>query len=114
MTLYTKCFSFICSSLQLFRVENEEIEGLGLEEDTNHLEAESASREEEEEKESALKEEEEKDFDLKEEKKDGWFHYPVRSQEPRSDCLFYLRTGTCQFGLNCKFNHPPREKGKVF
>ncbi|CAL5371724.1 unnamed protein product [Camellia sinensis] len=24
------------------------------------------------------------------------------------DCPFFLRTGTCKFGLNCKFNHPVR------
>ncbi|KAL9255287.1 Zinc finger CCCH domain-containing protein [Drosera capensis] len=30
--------------------------------------------------------------------------YPDRLGEP--DCLFYLRTGTCRYGRNCRFNHP--------
>ncbi|KAJ3701578.1 hypothetical protein LUZ61_005283 [Rhynchospora tenuis] len=31
--------------------------------------------------------------------------YPERPGEP--DCSFYMRTGTCRFGMTCKFNHPP-------
>ncbi|KAL2932630.1 Zinc finger CCCH domain-containing protein 43 [Bienertia sinuspersici] len=34
--------------------------------------------------------------------------YPVRSDA--EDCSFYLRTGACKFGMNCKFNHPPNHK----
>ncbi|XP_073313660.1 zinc finger CCCH domain-containing protein 3-like isoform X1 [Primulina huaijiensis] len=30
--------------------------------------------------------------------------YPDRPGEP--DCLYYLRTGTCGYGSNCRFNHP--------
>ncbi|MCL7042352.1 hypothetical protein MKW94_006985 [Papaver nudicaule] len=30
--------------------------------------------------------------------------YPLRPEEP--DCSFYLRTGACRYGLNCRFNHP--------
>lgn len=30
--------------------------------------------------------------------------YPDRPGEP--DCIFYLRTGNCGFGSNCKYNHP--------
>ncbi|GAB2285233.1 hypothetical protein Dimus_019686 [Dionaea muscipula] len=30
--------------------------------------------------------------------------YPDRPGEP--DCLYYLRTGTCRYGRNCRFNHP--------
>ncbi|TXG55432.1 hypothetical protein EZV62_020688 [Acer yangbiense] len=30
--------------------------------------------------------------------------YPDRPGEP--DCLFYLRTGLCGYGNNCRFNHP--------
>ncbi|KAI9108920.1 hypothetical protein K1719_020225 [Acacia pycnantha] len=30
--------------------------------------------------------------------------YPVRPEA--EDCAFYLKTGTCKFGFNCKFNHP--------
>lgn len=38
--------------------------------------------------------------------------FPVRPNEP--DCSFYVRTGTCRFGLNCKFNHPPsKTRNKV-
>ncbi|XP_031265077.1 zinc finger CCCH domain-containing protein 65-like isoform X3 [Pistacia vera] len=32
--------------------------------------------------------------------------YPIRSYA--EDCPFYLRTGFCKFGFNCKFNHPVR------
>ncbi|GAB4860531.1 hypothetical protein Ancab_035691 [Ancistrocladus abbreviatus] len=32
--------------------------------------------------------------------------YPVRLDA--EDCSFFLRTGTCKFGMNCKFNHPPK------
>lgn len=40
--------------------------------------------------------------------------FPVRPEA--EDCSFYLRTGMCKFGMNCKFNHPPDRKsqpGKV-
>ncbi|KAF6159165.1 hypothetical protein GIB67_032782 [Kingdonia uniflora] len=30
--------------------------------------------------------------------------YPDRPGEP--DCIFYLRTGLCGYGSNCRFNHP--------
>ncbi|XP_073313848.1 zinc finger CCCH domain-containing protein 3-like [Primulina huaijiensis] len=30
--------------------------------------------------------------------------YPNRPGEP--DCIYYLRTGTCGYGSNCRFNHP--------
>lgn len=30
--------------------------------------------------------------------------YPDRPGEP--NCLFYLRTGLCGYGSNCRFNHP--------
>ncbi|KAF9600001.1 hypothetical protein IFM89_002474 [Coptis chinensis] len=33
----------------------------------------------------------------------GYF-YPLRPEEP--DCVFYVRTASCGFGSNCKFNHP--------
>lgn len=47
------------------------------------------------------------------EKKDGGFisrnyQYPVRPEA--EDCAFYMKTGTCKFGSNCKFNHPVRRK----
>lgn len=31
--------------------------------------------------------------------------YPGRPGEP--DCIYYLRTGTCGYGTDCRFNHPP-------
>ncbi|KAF5179683.1 Zinc finger ccch domain-containing protein [Thalictrum thalictroides] len=36
------------------------------------------------------------------------FQYPLRPGEP--DCTFYLRTGACGFGSNCKFNHPLKKQ----
>ncbi|XP_022943685.1 zinc finger CCCH domain-containing protein ZFN-like [Cucurbita moschata] len=30
--------------------------------------------------------------------------YPDRPGEP--DCLYYMRTGSCSYGSNCRFNHP--------
>ncbi|KAI6682761.1 hypothetical protein NL676_028674 [Syzygium grande] len=37
--------------------------------------------------------------------------YPVRPEA--EDCSFYIKTGTCKFGSNCKFNHPVRRKNLV-
>lgn len=34
--------------------------------------------------------------------------YPERHDQP--DCVYYLRTGTCGYGANCRFNHPSLEK----
>jgi hypothetical protein len=34
--------------------------------------------------------------------------FPRRPQEP--DCAYYLKFGTCRFGMKCKFNHPARKK----
>lgn len=30
--------------------------------------------------------------------------FPDRPGEP--DCSYYMRTGTCSYGPNCRFNHP--------
>lgn len=30
--------------------------------------------------------------------------YPERPNEP--DCIYYLRTGFCGYGVRCRFNHP--------
>ncbi|KAB5525086.1 hypothetical protein DKX38_022835 [Salix brachista] len=38
--------------------------------------------------------------------------YPVRPEA--DDCAFYMKTGTCKFGVNCKFNHPVRRKNQIF
>ena len=32
--------------------------------------------------------------------------FPVRQGQP--PCEFYLKTGHCKFGENCRFDHPPR------
>ena len=40
----------------------------------------------------------------------GGESYPERSDEP--DCIYYLRTGVCGYGLRCRFNHP-RDRGAV-
>ncbi|XP_010248778.1 PREDICTED: zinc finger CCCH domain-containing protein 67 isoform X2 [Nelumbo nucifera] len=50
------------------------------------------------------------DSDVKEEKINT-FQYPQRSDEP--DCSYYLRTGTCRYGSNCRFNHPIRWKNQA-
>ncbi|KAF5757874.1 putative transcription factor C3H family [Helianthus annuus] len=36
------------------------------------------------------------------------YHYPLRLDA--EDCAYYIRTGMCKFGSNCKFNHPIRRK----
>ncbi|KAH9776597.1 zinc finger CCCH domain-containing protein 43 [Citrus sinensis] len=38
------------------------------------------------------------------------YPYPVRPDA--QDCTFYMKTGTCKFGSNCKFNHPVRRKNQ--
>ncbi|KAI3463662.1 hypothetical protein Pfo_020325 [Paulownia fortunei] len=38
-------------------------------------------------------------------------NYPMRPDA--EDCVFYMKFGSCKFGLNCKFNHPPRRKNQV-
>ncbi|CAK7336611.1 unnamed protein product [Dovyalis caffra] len=41
------------------------------------------------------------------------FHqFPVRPES--EDCAYYMKTGTCKFGANCKFNHPFRRKNQGF
>lgn len=51
--------------------------------------------------------------DEEEGEEDVKYHvYPVRAYA--ADCSFYLKTGTCKFGQNCRFNHPPEKGSKVF
>ncbi|KAF2292327.1 hypothetical protein GH714_019255 [Hevea brasiliensis] len=38
--------------------------------------------------------------------------YPDRPGQP--DCVYYLRTGLCGYGSNCRFNHPPAAQGTQF
>ncbi|GER32960.1 zinc finger CCCH domain-containing protein [Striga asiatica] len=43
---------------------------------------------------------------------DDWrIRYPMRPDA--EDCAYYMKSGSCKFGLNCKFNHPPRRKTQV-
>lgn len=37
--------------------------------------------------------------------------YPLRIDA--EDCSFYMKTGNCKFGMNCKFNHPPKRRSQV-
>uniref|UniRef100_A0A5B6Z193 Putative zinc finger CCCH domain-containing protein 67 n=1 Tax=Davidia involucrata TaxID=16924 RepID=A0A5B6Z193_DAVIN len=39
------------------------------------------------------------------------YHYPLRPDA--EDCSYYMRTGTCKFGSNCKFNHPTRRRNQA-
>ncbi|RDX84197.1 Zinc finger CCCH domain-containing protein 43, partial [Mucuna pruriens] len=51
--------------------------------------------------------------EIKEEKNSGvTHHYPLRPEA--EDCAFYMKTGSCKFGFNCKFNHPIRRKTQGF
>jgi hypothetical protein len=34
--------------------------------------------------------------------------FPERPNE--RDCDYYIRTGQCAYGMDCKFNHPPDRK----
>ncbi|GMI76722.1 hypothetical protein like AT3G48440 [Hibiscus trionum] len=39
-------------------------------------------------------------------------NYPVRPEA--EDCAYFIKTGVCKFGFNCKFNHPiPRKNQAV-
>lgn len=38
--------------------------------------------------------------------------YPDRPGEP--DCIYYLRTGLCGYGSNCRFNHPAYSEQVIF
>lgn len=42
--------------------------------------------------------------DEKEDETGRTMGYPDRPEEP--DCIYYLRTGICGYGDDCKFNHP--------
>ncbi|XP_064960682.1 zinc finger CCCH domain-containing protein 65-like isoform X6 [Musa acuminata AAA Group] len=40
--------------------------------------------------------------------------WPGFSQRPDAiNCAFYMKTGTCKFGLNCRFNHPPKRRHRA-
>nr|XP_018677930.1 PREDICTED: zinc finger CCCH domain-containing protein 65 isoform X5 [Musa acuminata subsp. malaccensis] len=40
--------------------------------------------------------------------------WPGFSQRPDApNCAFYMKTGTCKFGFNCRFNHPPKRRHRA-
>lgn len=83
----------------------------GEAEEEKHDDGEDGEEEEEEEKRNENgSNESDKEGDDKEERLDDRRKnkFPVRPEA--EDCAFYLKTGTCKFGSNCKFNHPPRRK----
>ncbi|XP_042496463.1 zinc finger CCCH domain-containing protein 67-like isoform X2 [Macadamia integrifolia] len=41
----------------------------------------------------------------------GKFQYPQRPDA--IDCAYYLRTGICRYGANCRYNHPARRKNQI-
>ncbi|KAK1363232.1 zinc finger CCCH domain-containing protein 67-like [Heracleum sosnowskyi] len=41
----------------------------------------------------------------------GSYLYPLRPDA--EDCSFFMRTGTCKYGSNCKFNHPLKKKNQA-
>ncbi|CAD6237850.1 unnamed protein product [Miscanthus lutarioriparius] len=47
-------------------------------------------------------------------KENGDPQQPVTLGLPRREdaeaCAFYMRSGTCRFGVHCKFDHPPRQE----
>ena len=43
---------------------------------------------------------------------DSNLQHPIRPHA--EDCSFFIKTGTCKFGLKCKFNHPVSAKHMVF
>ncbi|RWW34807.1 hypothetical protein GW17_00000391 [Ensete ventricosum] len=40
-----------------------------------------------------------------------WPRFPQRPDA--TECAYYIKTGTCKFGLNCRFNHPPKRRHRV-
>jgi len=53
----------------------------------------------------------ERSNDIENNNSSGHHQYPVRPEA--EDCAFYMKTGTCKFGANCKFNHPLRRKNQT-
>ncbi|KAJ8464313.1 hypothetical protein OPV22_026865 [Ensete ventricosum] len=40
-----------------------------------------------------------------------WPRFPQRPDA--TECAYYIKTGTCKFGLNCRFNHPPKRRHRA-
>lgn len=74
----------------------------------NGNESERHSEEGEEESNGEDKSENGAEVDKKGGESKRRYQYPVRPEA--EDCSFYLKTGNCKFGSNCKFNHPVRRK----
>jgi hypothetical protein len=49
--------------------------------------------------------------DKEEKSGDGTHQFPLRPEA--EDCSFYMKTGNCKFGFNCRFNHPIRRKNQA-
>ncbi|KAG4190829.1 hypothetical protein ERO13_A07G053900v2 [Gossypium hirsutum] len=62
----------------------------------------------EEEEEDIIENENDDDVKKDEERRTN---YPVRPEA--EDCAYYMKTGLCKFGFNCKFNHPVRRKNQA-
>lgn len=92
-----------------------------LEQQLNNLdlkEEEEAEKKDDVETQNDVEEEEEDeiieneyDDDVKKDE-ESRTNYPVRPEA--EDCAYYIKTGLCKFGFNCKFNHPVRRKNQVF
>ncbi|XP_070033565.1 zinc finger CCCH domain-containing protein 67-like isoform X4 [Nicotiana tomentosiformis] len=39
-------------------------------------------------------------------------NHPLRPDA--ADCAYYMKTGTCKYGLNCKFNHPSQRRNQYY
>uniref|UniRef100_A0A2P2MAY3 C3H1-type domain-containing protein n=1 Tax=Rhizophora mucronata TaxID=61149 RepID=A0A2P2MAY3_RHIMU len=63
------------------------------------------------EHEKELHEEQHQQLDLNERFNGTTTHqYPLRPDA--EDCAYYMKTGTCKFGSNCKYNHPLRRNNQ--
>ncbi|KAK3005719.1 hypothetical protein RJ639_016704 [Escallonia herrerae] len=84
------------------RGESDEVEDSGGEENRDGDEDKMGNRED--------KEEEGYNGGLKDGRVRS-YSYPLRPDA--EDCSFYMRTGMCKFGSQCKFNHPMRRKNQA-
>ncbi|XP_022729441.1 zinc finger CCCH domain-containing protein 43-like isoform X2 [Durio zibethinus] len=75
--------------------------------DDNYADADGGGDNEDEEEKN---EDESDDENVKRHERSS--HYPVRPEA--EDCAYYMKTGLCKFGPNCKFNHPIRRKNQYY
>ncbi|OMO99686.1 Zinc finger, CCCH-type [Corchorus capsularis] len=71
----------------------------------------AAGEEEEDDDDDEEKNENENDDENVKKNEGRRSHYPVRPEA--EDCAYYMKTGLCKFGSNCKFNHPVRRKNQA-